>query len=98
MLYGETYVDNEKLKEWINTWTISEHEKQIVSKKLSSFDDKIFTLLDTQISAIKEFVNSLPTDGDWRSMQSMCSRLLYDIFLPCNCVKILSISPKNLPF
>jgi len=84
MLYGETYVDNEKLKEWINTWTIGEHEKQIVYRKFNSYDNKVLTLLDTQISAIKEFVNLLPTDGDWRSMQSMCSRLLYDIFFKVN--------------
>lgn len=80
MLYGERFVKNQYFKEWVNSWSIGESELSKVNCILNVVNDKTIEFLELQIASIKEFANSLSEEDDWRLIQGMCSKLIYELF------------------
>lgn len=95
MLYGETNVDIEQLKQWSSSLSLEQC--------LYNTDKPTYKILKTQLNAFKSLVSRLKPDDDWRKVLSVISPYFQECFFktPRGAIKIANyyecfLEPANI--
>lgn len=80
-LYGDTYINIESLKRWVNSLSVDEIKTVNIGGSDFEINDETKKLLELQLQVFCNCINQMKDNDDWREYQGILSPMFYNAFI-----------------